>query len=58
MFIELPLMNGPFDRRGSFEGKDTSKVTDYSIGPYLMYVGFRWSVAVQGHWAERRKAEK
>jgi hypothetical protein len=55
MIKEFPAMNGPFAQpdRG-----DDDRVSDYSVGRSLIYVGFRWSEAQEAYEACYRLAAK
>jgi hypothetical protein len=58
MFMEFPPMNGPMaediDESSDFE----LEVSDYSIGPYLIYVSFSWSITEKACNACLSKARK
>jgi hypothetical protein len=55
MFRDFPPMNGPL---AHVEPDFDSHVTDYSIGPHLIYAAFAWSVAEEAYRASRSMAEK
>lgn len=53
MIAQFPAMNGP----SRFDGWH-SKVSDYGIGQYVIYVAFAWSVAEEAYTAVRLAAEQ
>lgn len=53
MIAHYPMMNGPYASE-----EDSSKVTDYSVGRFVIYAGFAWSEAEQAHKAMFSLAQK
>jgi hypothetical protein len=44
IITRYPMMNGPYASE-----EDSPKVTDYSVGRYVIYAAFAWSEAKQAH---------
>jgi len=56
-----PPMNGPFamsnEEWDKLDSESQAYVTDYSIGKFIIYAGFRWSVADEAEKSALRAAD-
>jgi hypothetical protein len=58
MVAEFPPMNGPMAKEIDEHCDLEPEVSDYSIGPYLIYVCFSWTITEKAYKACLGKAQK